>query len=178
MADKEAIRRFFTADEEESIVAAIREAEKNTSGEIRVHIEEHCKADAFKRATQVFHKLRMDATKLHNGVLFYLATEDHKFAIIGDSGIDKKVPAGYWENIRDAMQEKFKQGQFTDGLTEAILATGVMLKQFFPYQKDDTNELPDSISTSWGNYSFCLQPFLRFLLSPKKIACPKSRIGW
>jgi uncharacterized membrane protein len=148
MADKEAIRRFFTAEEEESIVAAIREAEKNTSGEIRVHIEEHCKTDAFKRATQVFHKLRMDATKLHNGVLIYLATEDHKFAIAGDSGIHKKVPAGYWESIRDAMQEKFRHGQFTLGLSEGIAATGVMLKEFYPYQKDDTNELPDGISTS------------------------------
>lgn len=148
MADKEAIRRFFTADQEESIVAAIREAEKNTSGEIRVHIEQRCKGDAFKRATQVFHALRMDATKLHNGVLFYIATQDHKFAIIGDSGINQKVPAGYWESIRDSMQNKFRQGLFTDGLTEGIVATGVMLKQFFPYQKDDANELPDGISTS------------------------------
>ena len=177
MPDKEAIRRFFTAEQEETIVAAIREAEKNTSGEIRVHIEEHCKVDAFKRATQVFHKLRMDATKLHNGVLFYLATEDHKFAIIGDSGIDKKVPTGYWESIRDAMQEKFKQEMFTDGLAQAILATGVMLKEFYPYQKDDTNELPDTISTSWGSYSFYLPQFLRFPLLRKKIACPPLRTG-
>jgi uncharacterized membrane protein len=148
MADKEAIRRFFSTEQEEAIVAAIREAEKNTSGEIRVHIEERCKADAYTRATQVFHQLRMDATKLHNGVLFYIATEDHKFAIVGDSGIDKKVPPGYWDSIRDGMQNKFRQGLFTEGLTEGIAATGHMLNEFFHFEKGDTNELSDGISTS------------------------------
>jgi uncharacterized membrane protein len=148
MASKDAVRRFFTQEQEDQIVAAIRNAEQNTSGEIRVHIEEHCPGDALQRAKVVFHKLHMDATKLHNGILFYLATADHKFAILGDSGINQHVPDGYWEDIRNTLQNHFKQGEFTEGLSKAILATGQLLKQHYPFQKNDKNELPDGISAS------------------------------
>lgn len=148
MADKEGIRRFFSRDEEDEIVNAIRGAELNTSGEIRVHIEEKCKGDAYGRATKVFHQLKMDSTAARNGILFYIAQDDHKFAIIGDRGIDEKVPNDFWDHIRDEMQTLFRQGAFTAGLSQGIAATGVALKEFFPYQDDDENELPDSISTS------------------------------
>lgn len=148
MADTSAIRDFFTKEQETQIVHAIREAELHTSGEIRVHIEEKCTGDAFKRATNVFHQLNMDATQLRNGILFYLATKDHKFAIIGDKGINEKVPNDFWDHIRDDMQAAFKAGNFTEGLCSGIAATGHALKAFFPYADDDINELPDSISTS------------------------------
>ena len=84
---KEAIRKFFTEPQEEQIINAIRQAELNTSGEIRVHIEENCKGDAVDRATQVFGELSMHETELRNGILFYIATEAHKFSVIGDQGI-------------------------------------------------------------------------------------------
>jgi uncharacterized membrane protein len=147
MADKEGIRRFFTREEEDLIVDAIRAAELNTSGEIRVHIEERCKGDAFKRATKVFHQLKMDATELRNGILFYIAQTDHKFSIIGDKGINDKVPGDFWDHIRDEMQTLFRQGAYANGLVKGIEATGKALKEFFPYQKnEDVNELPDDIS--------------------------------
>lgn len=148
MADKEGIRRFFSREQEDEIVNAIREAELNTSGEIRVHIEAKCKGDAFKRATKVFHQLKMDATEAQNGILFYIAQDDHQFAIIGDKGINEKVPDNFWDDIRDEMQTLFRQGAFTQGLSKGIAATGKALKAYFPYQQDDQNELPDSISSS------------------------------
>ena len=115
---------------------------------IRVHIEERCKTDAIERATQVFGELEMHKTELRNGVLFYLATLDHKFAIVGDEGIDTKIPANFWEEIRDEMQTAFKMGDFVGGLSAGIARSGKALKEYFPYADDDTNELSDEISTS------------------------------
>lgn len=137
---------FFTAAESEQIVQAIRDAEKSTSGEIRVHLEERCKGEALKRAIEIFGKLKMNATEQHNGVIFYLATEDKKFAIYGDKGINEKVPADFWQHTRDIMQGHFKEGRFAQGLSEGILQAGQQLKTYFPYQKDDVNELDDNIS--------------------------------
>lgn len=145
---KEAIRKFFSEAEEAKIIEAIRLAELATSGEIRVHIEEKCKESAFDRATEVFGNLEMHETELRNGVLFYLATADHKFAIIGDEGINAKVPAGFWDDIRDEMQTAFKSGDFVGGLSKGIALSGKALKEFFPYTDDDINELSDEISTS------------------------------
>lgn len=142
------VRRFFTQEQEEAIIKAIQEAETSTSGEIRVHIEARSKKDTFKRAIEVFEELGMHATDLRNGVLFYLATEDHKFTILGDKGINESVPKGFWDNIRDVMGRKFQSGDFTSGLTEGISMAGKALGEFFPYQDDDENELPDQISTS------------------------------
>ncbi len=147
MPDKE-IRKFFSKEQEQQIIEAIREAEKSTSGEIRVHIEEHCKKDAVQRATQIFAKLQMHQTNLRNGILFYLASEDHKFAIIGDKGIHEIVHQSFWQSIRDAMQADFKAGNFTEGLSKGILHCGEALRTHFPYDEDDINELPDEISTS------------------------------
>jgi uncharacterized membrane protein len=139
-------KEFFSSDQQKAIVKAIGEAELNTSGEIQVHIEKHCKKDVLDRAADVFKKLKMHETKQRNGVLFYLALKDHQFAIIGDSGINSVVPAHFWEDIKDMMQQHFKNGRFTEGLCEGIQKAGEQLKAHFPYHKDDKNELSDELS--------------------------------
>lgn len=139
---------FLTRDEEQEIVKAISEAEKNTSGEIRVHIENHSEKPPLERAQEVFHLLGMDATVAHNGVLFYVGVSDHTFAIIGDEGIDKAVENDFWDCTKDLVISRFKEKRFKDGLVEGILRAGQRLKQYFPYTKDDENELSNEISTS------------------------------
>ncbi|MCT4623694.1 MAG: TPM domain-containing protein [Schleiferiaceae bacterium] len=141
------IRAFFTESQEQQIIEAIQRAELHTSGEIRVHIEAHHDKDAYPRAIDVFAALEMHKTADQNGVLFYLATEDHQFAILGDKGINAKVPANFWESIKDGMQTEFRKGNFTDGLVQGILKSGKALSEYFPYQDDDVNELPNEIST-------------------------------
>jgi len=138
--------KFFTSDQKQQIVSAIKDAELNTSGEIRVHIENHCKKEALDRAATVFASLKMHKTKLRNGVLFYLSVKDHKFAILGDGGVNAVVPDDFWDNIKEMMQHKFKEGEFTAGLTSGIKMAGEQLKAHFPYQSDDINELSDDIS--------------------------------
>ncbi len=137
----------FTDQQKEQIVNAIREAEQDTSGEVKVHLEKNCpKPDVMNRAKEVFFTLGLDKTKLRNGVLFYVAIDDHKFAILGDAGIDAVVPAHFWETTKDTMRGYFKVGQITEGLCAGILMAGQQLKAHFPYQSDDVNELPDDIS--------------------------------
>ncbi len=128
------------------IVQAIQQAETNTSGEIRVHLESLCNGDPCERAVYVFSHLKMHQTKDHNGVLIYLATKSRKFAIIGDSGINEKVGADFWNDTKDMMAEHFRKGEFAEGLSEAVLSVGEKLKAYFPYQSDDVNELSDEIS--------------------------------
>lgn len=140
------VKNYFSDKNKLEISNAIRVAETNTSGEIRVHIEKHCKPEVLDRAAYVFEKLEMHKTELRNGVLFYLAVEDKKFAILGDVGINSKVPADFWEKIKEEMAEKFKNGQFTEGLTRGISEAGKQLKHHFPYQTDDVNELSNDIS--------------------------------
>lgn len=137
---------FFTIEQQSEILAAVKEAEKSTSGEIRVHIENECREDVLDRAAWIFRKLNMHKTAERTGVLFYLAVRDHKFAIIGDSGINAKVPEGFWDEIKDLMETSFRESRFTSGLKEGILLAGSQLKAHFPYLKDDINELPDEIS--------------------------------
>ena len=144
-------KNFFTESQQASIVQAIKQAELNTSGEVQVHLENKCKKDVMTRAREVFISLDMSKTALKNGVLFYLAVEDQKFAILGDKGIDNVVPSTFWDDIKNAMQARFKAGQFCEGLCEGILAAGQQLKTHFPYQNNDTNELSDEIS--FGNQS-------------------------
>ena len=141
-------RLFFTKEEQQKIVAAIREAELNTSGEIRVHIENHCKEEALERAAEVFYDLKMDRTAARNGILFYLAVKDHKFAIIGDEGINREVERDFWNDIKDEMIYNFKENKFAEGLIAGILKCGDKLKEYFPHQNDDVNELSDEISFS------------------------------
>ena len=141
-------RSFFTKEEQQKIVAAIKEAELNTSGEIRVHIENHCKEEALERAAEVFYDLKMDRTAARNGILFYLAVKDHKFAIIGDEGINREVEHDFWNDIKDEIISNFKENKFAEGLIAGILKCGDKLKKYFPYQNDDVNELSDEISFS------------------------------
>ena len=136
----------FTKEQQKQIVEAIKQAEHNTSGEIRVHIEKTCKLDVLDRAANVFAMLKMHKTQLRNGVLFYLSVEDRKFAILGDAGINAKVPADFWDSVKNAVIEQFKLGNQTEGLVKGILMAGEKLKAHFPYQKDDVNELSDEIS--------------------------------
>jgi len=138
--------KFFTTDQKQEIVSAIKDAELDTSGEIRVHIENHCKKEVLDQATAVFAALKMHKTKLRNGVLFYLSIKDHKFAILGDGGINAVVPDDFWDKIKETMQHKFKEGEFTVGLSSGIKMAGEQLKAHFPYQSDDVNELDDDIS--------------------------------
>jgi uncharacterized membrane protein len=137
---------FFSKEQQAQILASVREAEKETSGEIRVHIETYLTGDVLDRAAWVFKKLGMHKTADRSGVLFYLAVNDKKFAIIGDAGINAKVHAGFWDDISELLKKNFKEGKFTEGLSEGILLAGKHLKIHFPYRKDDVNELPDEIS--------------------------------
>ena len=137
---------FFTKEQQSEILAAVKEAEKSTSGEIRVHIETTCTEDVLDRAAWIFSKLSMNKTAERNGVLFYLAVRDHKFAIIGDAGINAKVPVGFWDEIKEMMQISFREGKFTEGLSGGIILAGSQLKAHFPYNKEDVNELADEIS--------------------------------
>ena len=139
-------KELFTDTEIKKIETAIGEAEKNTSGEIRVHIEKKCKEEVLDRAAFVFELLQMHKTELRNGVLFYLAVNDKQLAILGDVGINKKVPEGFWDGIRDTMVNQFKAGNFSEGLAEGIKMAGQQLKSHFPYQKDDVDELPNEVS--------------------------------
>ncbi|HSH65999.1 MAG TPA: TPM domain-containing protein [Bacteroidia bacterium] len=137
---------FFTEEQKQRIQQAIVGAELNTSGEIRVHIDKACKVHVLDQAANVFHQLKMDATALRNGILFYLAIEDRKFAILGDKGINEKVPADFWDQIKETMLDYFKKQQFTEGLSKGIEMAGEKLKRYFPIQEDDTNELSNEMS--------------------------------
>lgn len=140
------IQKYFTEENKLQIANAIRVAELNTSGEIRIHIEKFCKGDVLDQAAYIFGKLEMHKTKLRNGVLFYLAIEDHKFAILGDAGINEKVSDDFWDKTKEIVLSKFKDGMITEGLTNGILMAGEQLKKYFPYQEDDKNELSNDIS--------------------------------
>lgn len=141
-----AAKDFFTESQKQEIVAAVKAAELNTSGEIRVHVDNKCKEDVMDRAAFVFEKLSMHQTAQRNGVLFYLAVKDKKFAILGDAGINAKVDDNFWDEIKDHMLSKFKNAEFSVGLSEGIQMAGQQLKSHFPYQTDDVNELSDDIS--------------------------------
>lgn len=139
---------FLKPDQESKVVEAIKEAELNTSGEIRVHIEAHSDMDPMDRAKAVFAQLEMHKTEARNGVLFYVGVQDHSFVILGDQGIDQKVDDDFWESTKDLVLSNFKNGDFDKGLIEGILEAGKQLKAYFPFRSDDENELSDEISKS------------------------------
>lgn len=141
-------RDIITEADEAIIVQAIQEAERNTSGEIRVHIEDTCDGNVLDRATQVFAYLHMHQTKLRNGVLFYVAMKSHKFAVLGDGGINAVVPKNFWQEINQVVIADFKEGKYAQGLSKGIKMAGEQLKNYFPYAGDhkDINELSDDIS--------------------------------
>lgn len=137
---------FYTEQERAEIVSAIQRAEGKTSGEIRVHLEDHCDHESKDRAAMVFEKLGMHKTKDRNGVLFYISVCDHDFAVIGDAGIHAKVGADYWKQLCQELETNFRQGMYAGGLVKCIDHVGEQLKSFFPVEMRDLNELPDDIS--------------------------------
>lgn len=137
---------FFTREQRDDIRQAILNAELDTSGEIRVHIETTCEGDVLDRAAYLFRKLDMHNTDLRNGVLFYLAVRNRKFAVIGDKGINAMVPENFWDDIKFCMLNHFREDHFTEGLIEGIGMVGERLKEHFPYKTTDVNELPDEVT--------------------------------
>jgi uncharacterized membrane protein len=140
------VQKYFTEENKLQIANAIRAAETNTSGEIRVHVEKNCKEEVLDRAAFWFEKLEMHKTELRNGVLFYVAIEDRKFAILGDAGINQKVPADFWNEIKEMVISRFKEGALADGLAAGIVKAGEQLQAHFPYKTGDLNELSNDIS--------------------------------
>lgn len=140
------VEDFLTKAEEQEIVEAIRLAEKETSGEIRVHIESTTTLVHFERAKVVFQDLKMHETNLKNGVLIYIAVNDKKFIICGDQGINEKVPENFWESTQQTMQRYFKNTEYKNGIVAGIEMTGKQLKNYFPYLENDCNELSNEIS--------------------------------
>ncbi len=144
--ERSKVEDFLSLEEEQQIVDAILEAEKDTSGEIRVHIEATTKSDHFDRARELFHILKMDNTRESNGVLLYVAVTDHKFVIYGDSGINDVVPDDFWKRTKDVIEGHFRDGRFKEGIVAGVLMAGQELKAHFPWRPDDENELSNEIS--------------------------------
>lgn len=140
------VEAFLTTIEEQEIVAAIREAENYTSGEIRVHIENTSNGPIDTRALEVFSILKMYNTELHNAVLIYVAVADKSFAIYGDKGINALVPEHFWDDTKNTIQSHFKNGNFKQGLVDGVLLAGQQLSTHFPYKATDIDELPNTIS--------------------------------
>lgn len=137
----------FSSSEEKMILDAVKTAEQQTSGEIRVHVEKICKRDdVLDRAVEVFYQLGMQNTRYKNGVLIYVSLIDKKMAILGDKGIHEKVPDSFWEDAKIIMAQKFKDGMIAQGIVDGIHVAGNQLAIFFPPESNDINELPDSIS--------------------------------
>ncbi|MDD3005293.1 TPM domain-containing protein [Flavobacterium sp.] len=142
------VEAFLNPNDEIAIVEAIHLAEQNTSGEIRIHIENHSEKPPLERAKEVFFELKMNETKARNGVLFYIGVADHSFAILGDEGIDQVVEADFWDCTKDVVIANFKEGKFKEGLVEGIKNAGEKLKTHFPFNSNDENELSNEISRS------------------------------
>jgi uncharacterized membrane protein len=140
------VEAFLTQEEEREIISDIRIAEKNTSGEIRVHIEASSDKEHDERALEVFHLLKMNNTKDENAVLIYVAVKDKKFVIYGDKGINKVVPLNFWDTTKNVIQSHFVKGNFKQGIVDGILKAGKELQEHFPWQIDDEDELSNEIS--------------------------------
>ncbi|MDZ4666163.1 MAG: TPM domain-containing protein [Bacteroidota bacterium] len=131
---------------EERLIKAIQTAEQQTSGEIRVHFDANKVDSALDRAKQIFEKLKMHETELRNGILFYVNLKQKQFAVWGDEGINKIVPANFWDEVKDTAITNFKEGKTIDGLEKCILMSGEQLKKYFPLAEGDKNELKNDIS--------------------------------
>src|SRR5215212_5711124 len=139
-------KEFLATIDREQIVEAIGTAERMTSGEIRVHVQPKARGEIRDVAERTFERLGMTKTDLRNGVLLFIASEEQRFVILGDHGIDEKVPRGFWDDIAARLTIRFKNGELTEGIVDALLAAGEQLKAYFPRQEGDVNELPDEIS--------------------------------
>lgn len=140
-------KEFFSYQEQQSILEAIREAEQETSGEIRVYVESRCRfVDPLDRAGEVFWGLKMDMTKDRNGVLVYVAMRDHQFAVFADQGIHEKVGQQFWDSEVAVMKEHFLKAHPADAIISVVKDVGAALQTHFPYDRTtDKNELPDDI---------------------------------
>jgi uncharacterized membrane protein len=141
----------FNEEEQQRIRKGIEEAENRSSGEIRVCIEKKCSEAVLDRAAKYFQQLNMHKTKLRHGVLIYVATVDRKFAIIGDAGINKVVPANFWDSTKEDMLQHFKYGDIVEGIVTGLKIAGEQLQKYFPHTSDTNNELPDDIAFMDGD---------------------------
>jgi uncharacterized membrane protein len=140
------VTRFLIDVDLDAIVAAVAAAERQTSGQIRVHLERRSVGDPIAHATHIFHRLGMHRTRHRNGVLLLLTPGDRKFALIGDRGIHDRVGHGFWDSVRDVLQEELRAGRTREGVIAAVAEIGRVLGAHFPDRPEDTNELPDRVS--------------------------------
>jgi len=140
-------KEFFSDEEKQQLIQAIKLAEQKTSGEVRVFIESKCRfVDALDRAREIFFKLEMDQTEQRNATLVYVAIDDHQAAVFGDEGIHQKVGEQYWQDVVKKMLLQFRQQNLAEGICQAVTDLGQALQFYFPYNRDtDKNELPDEI---------------------------------
>ncbi len=140
-------KKFFTEEETRLIVKAIRHAEHQTSGEVRVYVESRCSwVDAIDRAAEIFFKLKMEKTEQRNAVIVYVAAKDRQLAVFGDEGIHNKVGDEYWNKVVGEMLASFNTNNYAEGISNCVIQIGEALKTHFPFNRDtDTNELPDDI---------------------------------
>jgi uncharacterized membrane protein len=138
-------RDFISRLEQDKIVHAIQQAEKQTSGEIRVFISRHEVPDPLAAAQEQFHRLAMEKTRERNGVLIFVAPRSRKFAVIGDRGVHERCGEVFWQELAGQMKQLFQEQNFSGGLLHAITRAGRLLGEHFPRRPDDENELPDKI---------------------------------
>lgn len=137
---------FIATLDQKRIIDAIASAERMTSGEIRVHVQPKAHGEIRSVAERTFERLGMTKTELRNGVLLFIACEEQRFVILGDEGIDAKVPAGFWDEIAAKLTIRFQHGEFTEGIVEAIHSSGEELRHYFPRAHDDVDELSNEIN--------------------------------
>lgn len=142
---------FLTEKQEQRVVEAIQKAEKKTSGEIRVHIEDHCENEPLMRAARIFHELGMGQTAQQNGVLIYIASDDKKAAVYAGKGIHKQVEEGFWDDVLKILISHFKNQAFVEGIEQAIAKVADKLVELFPHERGDINELSNEISYNKPN---------------------------
>lgn len=140
------LKKFPSEKDKDAIMEAIRKVEESTSGEIRVYIERTAKENHYERALYLFKELEIYKTTLRNGVLIYVAMSNRKFVILGDKGINEVVTDDFWENTKEHMRQCFLKGNFRKGIVEGVILAGDALREYFPYQKGDKNELSNEIS--------------------------------
>lgn len=145
-ARRDTVRTFLSAHERERVIGAIREFERRTSGEIRVHLQERIDGSAKDAAARAFDRLGMARTRDRNGVLFFVGVRDRRFAVIGDTGIYDAVPRDFWADVVTRVEARFAEGRYAEGLVEGARMAGNALCEHFPPRPDDVNELPDSLS--------------------------------
>lgn len=140
-------KEFLERLDQKRIVDAIANAEQQTSGEVRVHVQPKATGGELRDvAERTFERLGMTKTALRNGVLLFIASEENRFVILGDRGINDKVPAGFWDDIAAKLTIRFRNGEFTDGIVDAVTAAGAQLREYFPRADDDVDELSNEIS--------------------------------